>query len=147
MKLIAVAIAVTLAALATPSFAITRGCTSSMVTLGICRATTDAAICLAVSTVDPDGAGSRLAPSALALDAFAALYGWAASMTCTQEMVDATICVSGQLGTAVAVTKTQFADMIVRRWVLAQLKAYRQQQEHAAAQAVVDTEAAPDVGN
>lgn len=134
-------------AIAAPSFAVTRSCTTAMVTLNICRSTSDVALCLPVSTVDPDGAGARLAPSVLAQDAFAALYGWTANMTCTAEMVSAAICTAPQLGTAVAVTKAQFTDMIVKRWVLAQLKAYRQQQEQTTATATVEAEAVPDIGN
>jgi hypothetical protein len=68
-------------------------------------------------------------------------------MVCNAEMVTATICTSGQLGTAVTVTKAQFADMIVRRWVTEAIKRYRQQQEQATAAATVAAEPEPDVGN
>jgi len=132
---------------ASPAHAIIRGCTSSMVTLGICRATTDAAVCTPVSTIDPDNGGPRLAPSVIALDAIAALYGWSASMTCTQEMVAVGICSSGQLNTSVAVTKTQFAEMVHRRWFIEQIRAYRGLQERATADAAVTAEPAPDIGN
>lgn len=130
-----------------PARAITRGCTSAMVSLGLCRTTSDAVMCIAVSTVDPDNGGPRLAPSVIALDAIAGIYDYRTPTSCTQEMVNASICSAGQLGTSVAVTKAQFADMIHRRWVLEQIKQYRRLQERTAADVTVETEPAPDVGN
>lgn len=141
------AVSLLLVGAAIPSFAGTRSCTSSMVTLGICRSTADVAMCIPLSTADPDNGGPRLAPSLLATNAVAANNGWAATMPCTAEMVTATICTAPQLGTAVAVTKAQFADMILRRWVLAQITRYRESQERATAQTMVDTEPVPDIGN
>lgn len=130
-----------------PASAISRGCTSAMVTLGLCRTTSDAVMCLAVSTVDPDNGGPKLAPSLLASTAISDNNGWTANMTCTQEMVSVAICNSGQLGLPVPVTRVQFSDMMVRRWVLNQIAVYRSRQEHAAAQVTVDIETPPDVGN
>lgn len=132
---------------APPVIAGTRSCTASMVSLNICRATTDVAYCLPISTIDPDNGGPKLAPTQLVQDAFASLHGWASPTSCIQEMVDIGVCSAGQLGTSVGITKAQFADMIVRRFVLAQIKQYRQQQEVAASLSIVAAEAAPNIGN
>ena len=132
---------------AAPLSAGTRLCNATLVSQNVCRVNSDALYSLSISTTDPDGAGPKQAPSVLLQDAFAALYGWSANMTCTPEMVTATICNSGQLGTPVAITKAQFADMLVRRYIMNELKRYREQQEHAVAQETVNTETPPDVGN
>jgi hypothetical protein len=127
-------------------FAGTRGCTSGMVTLGICRTTADVAYSLAIGTVDPDGAGPLQAPHLLLADAFASLYNWQSPAACTTEMVSAGICTVGQIGALVAITKAQFADLQVRAYVLSVLRRYRRQQQITAAESAADAEANPDLG-
>jgi hypothetical protein len=132
---------------AAPLSAGTRSCTSSMVSLNICRTTSDVAYCLPIGTTDPDGAGPRLAPSTLLADAFAWAGNWQTPAACSPEMVDAGVCTVGQLGTLVPITKAQFADLQVRAFVMQTLDRYKDHQKHAAAQAEADAEPAPDVGN
>lgn len=147
MKTITVAAALAVLFLAhAPASAGTRSCTSGMVTLNICRSTTDVAYCLAIGTVDPDAAGPLLAPSATIADAFAALYGWQTPAPCTQDMVAAGICSSGQIGVAVPVTKAQFADLQVRGFIRDTVRRYLRQQAIAAAAASSDAIADPDLG-
>lgn len=129
------------------AFAGTRSCTTSMVTLNICRSTSDVAYCLAIGTVDPDGAGPQQAPSALVADAFASLGNWQSPAPCTAEMVTAGICSAGQIGTSVAITKAQFADLQVRGYVMGIVRRYLKQQQVVAAQAAADAAADPDMGN
>lgn len=124
----------------------TRSCTSSMVSLGICRSTSDVAYCLPIGTSDPDGAGPLLPPSTTVADAFASLYNWQSPAPCTADMVAAGICTSGQIGTSVAVTKAQFADMQVRSYVRDVVRRYLKQQALAAAAASSDSQADPDLG-
>lgn len=124
----------------------TRSCTTSRVTLNICRSTSDVAYCLAIGTADPDGAGPLQAPSALVADAFASLGNWQSPAPCTAEMVAASICSSGQIGTSVAITKAQFADLQVRGFVMGTVRRYLKQQQIAAAQAAADAAADPDLG-
>lgn len=125
----------------------TRSCTTSMVTLNICRSTSDVAYCLAIGTVDPDGAGPLLPPSTTIADAFASLYNWQTPAPCTQDMVSAGICTSGQIGTSVAITKAQFADLQVRGFVRDTVRRYLKQQALAATAASSDAQADPDIGN
>lgn len=132
--------------LAAPLSAGTRSCTSAMVSLNICRSTTDVAYCLAIGTVDPDAAGPRLPPSTTVADAFAAIYGWQSPALCVQDMVAAGICTPGQLGTSVTVTKGQFADMQVRSFVRDTVRRYLLQQAVAAAAASSNAVADPDLG-
>lgn len=133
--------------MAAPTLAGTRSCTSGMVTLNICRTTTDVAYCLPFGTVDPDGSGPLVAPSQLVLDAFATTGNYQSPAACTGEMVTAGICTSGQLGTQVAITKVQFTDLQIRAYVLSVVRRYRVQQAVAAAQTSVEAVADPDVGN
>lgn len=137
--------ALTLCALAAEAG--TRSCTSSMVSLGICRTTTDVAYCLAIGTVDPDGAGAQLAPSALVADAFASLNNWQSPSACTSEMVVAGVCSAGQIGALVPITKAQFADLQIRAYVMGTVRRYRKQQQVTAAQAAADAASDPDIGN
>ena len=132
---------------ASPVLGGTRSCTAGMVTLGICRTTADVAYCLPIGTVDPDGAGPLAAPSQLILDAFATVGNYQSPSACTAEMVTAGICTGPQVGTLVTVTKAQFADLMVRRYILEVIKRYRTKLNLDAAQASSDAEAAPDIGN
>lgn len=125
----------------------TRSCTTSMVTLNICRSTNDVAYCLPISTIDPDAGGPLVPPSSLIPDAFAAVYNYQSPTACTAEMVAAGICTSGQLGTQVAITKAQFSDLQVRAFVLSVVRRYRVQQAVAAAQSSAQSTADPDLGN
>lgn len=135
-------VSVLLVTFSIPAMAGTRSCTSSMVSLNICRSTTDVAYCLAIGTVDPDATGPLLPPSTTVVNAFASLYGWQSPAICTQDMVAAGICTSGQLGTAVSVTKAQFADLQVRSFVRDTVRRYLRQQANAA----TDAQADPDFG-
>lgn len=130
-----------------PLSAGTRSCTTSMVTLNICRSTSDVAYCLPISTVDPDAGGPKLPPSQLIADAFAAAYNWQTPAPCDTLMIDAGICTPGQAGQLVPITKAQFADIQVRNFVLQTVRAYDRQQKVAAAQSAADAEPNPDVGN
>lgn len=125
----------------------TRSCTSGMVTLNICRSTSDVAYTLAIGTVDPDGAGPQVAPSTLIPDAFASLYNWQSPAACTQDMVTAGICASSQLGVLVPITKAQFADLQVRAFIVSTIRRYLKQQQVTAAQVAADAAADPDLGN
>lgn len=133
-------------AVSAPVSAGTRSCTSSMVSLNICRSTSDVAYCLAIGTTDPDAGGPLLPPSTEILDAFASQYGWVSPTACTQEMVSAGICNSGQLGTSVAVTKAQFADMQVRFFVRDVVRRHRRTQAINSAAAAVEAQTDPDLG-
>jgi hypothetical protein len=62
-------------------------------------------------------------------------------------MVTAGICTSLQVGALVTITKAQFADLLVRRYILEVIKRYRTKLNLDAAQASSDAEAAPDIGN
>lgn len=124
----------------------TRSCTAGMVTLGICRTTADVAYCLPIGTVDPDGGGPLLAPSATIADAFASLYNWQSPAPCTQDMISAGICSSGQIGTLVAVTRAQFADMQVKLFIRDTMRRYLKQQAVSSAAASSDALADPDLG-
>jgi len=117
-----------------------------MVTLGICRATSDVAICVAASTIDPDNTGPILAPSALVVEAFALLENWQSPTPCTSEMVGSAICTAGQIGTLVPITKAQFVDMRVRQFILQKVRLYLKQQQVTAAQVAADAAADPDIG-
>jgi hypothetical protein len=128
------------------TFAGTRNCTSGMVTLGICRATSDVAYCLPISTLDPDGAGAQQSPSSLVADAFASTYNWQTPTACVQEMVTAGICNAGQLGTLVPITKAQFGDLQVRAFVMRTVRQYLRNQQVLAAQAAADQASDPDIG-
>lgn len=132
-----------------PSFVLagTRSCTSSMVTLNICRSTADVAYCLAIGTADPDGSGPLLPPSTTIADAFAALYNYQSPAVCTQDMVAAGICTAPQIGTLVSITKAQFADLQVRSFVRDTVRRYLKQQALAATAASSDAQADPDIGN
>lgn len=132
--------------LSVPVLAGTRSCTSSMVSLNICRSTSDVAYCLAIGTTDPDAGGPLLPPSTTIADAFASLYGWQNPAICTQDTVAAGICNSGQLGTSVSVTKAQFADLQVRSFIRDTVRRYLRQQARAAADASSDAQADPDLG-
>lgn len=125
----------------------TRSCTSQMVTLNICRSTSDVAYCLPIGTADPDGAGPLLAPSATLADAFAALYNWQTPAACTADMVSAGICTTPQIGSLVAITKAQFADLQVRAFVRDVMRRYLKQKGVDAAAAAADAAADPDIGN
>lgn len=131
---------------AVPASAGTRSCTSTMVSLNICRSTADVAYCLAIGTVDPDAGGPLVAPSTEVLDAFASQYGWASPALCTQDMVTAGICTSGQLGASVTVTKAQFADMQVRFFVRDVVRRHRRSQAINSAAVAADALADPDLG-
>lgn len=124
----------------------TRSCTSGMVTLGICRATSDVAYCLPISTLDPDGAGAQQAPSTLVADAFASTYNWQTPAACTSDMVTAGICTNPQLGTLVPITKAQFGDLQVRAFVMRTIRQYLKNQQVLAAQAAADQASDPDIG-
>lgn len=142
------AIAAVLALLfAVPGSAGTRSCTAGMLTLNICRATSDVVYCLPISTVDPDAGGSLQAPSALVADAFASIGNWQSPAACTAQMVSASICSQGQLGSLVPITKVQFADLQVRAFVMSTVRRYLAQQQLNAAQAAADSAADPDIGN
>lgn len=125
----------------------TRSCTTSMVTLNICRSTSDVAYCLPIGTVDPDGAGPLLPPSTNLADAFASIYNWQTPTPCTSVMVSAGICTAPQLGTLVPITKAQFADIQVRAYVLDVMKRYNKQKAIDAAATSADAVADPDIGN
>jgi len=118
-----------------------------MVTLGICRSTADVAYCLAIGTVDPDGAGPQLAPAALVSEAFASTNNYQSPTACTSDMVLAGICTPGQLGTLVAITKAQFADLQVRAYVMSTVRRYLKAQGVASAVVTADAAADPDIGN
>ena len=142
-------IAITLPALillASPALAGTKACTAAMVTAGICRATSDVAVCVSVSTVDPDTTGPLLAPSALVLDAFTFFDNYQTPAPCSLEMVGSLICTSGQIGALVPITRVQFTDMKVRQFVLGTVRRYLKQQQVAAAQVSADAAADPDIG-
>jgi len=47
--------------LASPAVAAVRPCTSALVTAGLCNSTSDVLVSYSLSTVDPDGAGPRVA--------------------------------------------------------------------------------------
>jgi len=148
LKKSAIITVVLLTLLVTPSaFAVTRSCTAGMVTLNICRSTSDVAYCLAIGTSDPDGIGPLLAPSQLLQDAFAVVGNYQTPAACTSEMVTGGVCSSGQIGTLVAITKAQFADIAVRRYVMETIRRYRAKLVLDAAQVATDTESAPDIGN
>lgn len=132
--------------LMSPAWAGTRSCTTAMVNLNICRTTADVAYCLAIGTADPDGAGPLQAPSTLVADAFASLGNWQSPAPCTAEIVAAGICSSGQIGTSVAITKAQFADLQIRDYVMTTVRRYLKQQKMAAAQAAADAAVDPDFG-
>lgn len=125
----------------------TRSCTTSMVTLNICRSTSDVAYCLAIGTVDPDAGGPLLPPSTTIADAFAALYNYQSPSVCTQDMVAAGVCTAPQIGTSVTVTKAQFADMQVRLFIKGVILRYRKQQSIDAASVAADAQPDPDIGN
>lgn len=124
----------------------TRSCTSSMVSLNICRSTSDVAYCLAIGTVDPDAGGPLLPPSTTIADAFASLYNWQTPAACTQDMVSAGICSSGQIGTLVPITKAQFADLQVRSFVKDVMRRYLKKLAIDAAAVSADSTADPDIG-
>ena len=124
----------------------TRSCTAGMVTLNICRSTSDVAYTLSIGTADPDGAGPQLAPSVLVGDAFASLYNWQTPSACTPEMVSVGICTSGQIGTLVAITKAQFADLRIRAFIVETVRRYQKQQQVTAAQVAADAASDPDIG-
>lgn len=136
-----------LAIAAVPAFAITRGCTSAMVSLGLCRTTNDAVSCVAMSTVDPDAGGPRLAPTALALEAWASLDNWQATAACEASMVPTGICTAPQVGALVSVSKTQFLDWRMRLYVLDRIAQYQEKLRAAAKAAEAAAEPVPDVGN
>lgn len=131
---------------AVPAFAGTRACNAAMVTAGICRATSDVAVCVAVSTIDPDTTGPLLAPSVLVLDAFTTLGNYQSPTPCSAEMVGSNICTAGQIGTLVLITRAQFVDMQVRQFVLSTVRRYLKQQQVAAAQVSADAASDPDIG-
>lgn len=133
--------------LSSPSFAGTRTCNAAMVTAGICRTTSDVAVCVSVGTVDPDAAGPLLAPSVLVLDAFTFFDNYQTPAPCSPEMVGSGICTSGQIGTLVPVTRVQFTDMKIRQFVLLTVRRYLKQQQVTAAQVSADTATDPDIGN
>jgi hypothetical protein len=133
--------------LATPVSAGTKVCTTGMVTLGLCRSTANVAICLDVSTVDPDTTGPLLAPSVLVLDAFTVLENWQSPAPCSSEMVGSGICTVGQVGALVPITRVQFTDMKIRQFVLRKVRQYLKQQQITAAQVAADAASDPDIGN
>jgi hypothetical protein len=145
MKTIAAALLLLLGAL--PSAAGTRSCTNSMVTAGICPATSWVAYCISIDTADPDGAGPLLAPTALVQAAFANVYGWTATMTCTADMVAAGTCSAGALGTVVSVTQPQFVDFKIRTYILGTVRRFNAVQAMAAAEAAATAQADPNLGN
>lgn len=144
---ITVLLILTLIVFTLPSYAGTRACNSTMVTANICRSLNDVVYTLAISTVDPDTTGPRFAPSQLVLESFSTLFNWQSPTSCTTDMVGAGICNSGQLGTLVAITKTQFADLQIRLYIMQTIAKYQSYIKHQEAQAVVDAEPIPDVGN
>lgn len=134
--------------IASSSFAGTRSCTSSMVSpLNICPSTSYVAYCLPISTVDPDAAGPREAPTTLVVNAFAALGNWQSPTSCTADMMAAAICTSGQLGQLVPITKAQFADLQVRAYVIQTVTRYIHLVKQAEAEAAANAEPTPDIGN
>lgn len=146
MKKTTIACCVLAIFLSFPSFAGTRACNAAMVTAGICRSTSDVAVCVSVSAVDPDVTGPLLAPSALVLDAFTSLENYQTPAPCSPEMVGSGICTSGQIGTLVPITRVQFTDMKVRQFVLGTVRRYLKQQQVTAAQVSADAAADPDIG-
>lgn len=140
---IALLLAVVFAAPATSG---TRSCTSSMVSLNICRSTADVAYCLAIGTVDPDAGGPLLPPSTTLADAFATIYNWQTPSPCTADMVAAGICNAGQIGTSVPITKAQFADLQVRNYVKEVMRRYLRQKAIEAAAVSAEAQADPDIG-
>lgn len=139
-------VAISMVVVPSVSIAGTRSCTSSMVSLNICRSTSDVAYCLAIGTVDPDAGGPLLPPSTTIADAFATLYNYQSPSPCTQDMVSAGICTAPQIGTLVSVTKAQFADLQVRSFVLGVMKRYWKQKNIEAAAASADATSDPDIG-
>lgn len=126
----------------------TRSCTSSMVSpLNICPSTSYVAYCLPISTIDPDAAGPREAPTTLVVNAFAALGNWQSPTSCTADMVAAAICTPGQLGQLVPITKAQFADLQVRAYVMQTVTRYIHLVKQAEAEAAANAEPTPDIGN
>lgn len=139
-------ISISLLFLAVPSLAGTRSCTSSMVSLNICRTTSDVAYCLAIGTVDPDAGGPLLPPSTTLADAFATIYNWQTPAPCNADMIAAGICSAGQTGTLVPITKAQFADLQVRAYVREVMRRYLRQKAIEAAAISADAQADPDIG-
>lgn len=135
-----------LALIALPASAGTRSCTSSMVSLNICRTTSDVAYCLAIGTVDPDAGGPLLPPSTTLADAFATVYNWQTPAPCNVDMIAAGICSAGQTGTLVPITKAQFADLQVRAYVREVMRRYLRQRAIEAAAISADTQPDPDIG-
>lgn len=130
-----------------PTFAGTKACNGTLVTQGVCPTTGYSVLFYAVSTADPDGAGPRPTDVQLVLDAFAATYGYSATTTCTQQMVNQGTCSSGQLGTVVAESKAQFADRKLREHILGVVARYQAATAIAAAEAAAAAETPPVVGN
>lgn len=130
----------------TSLYAGTRSCTTAMVNLNICRSTSDVAYCLAIGTADPDAGGPLLPPSTTLAEAFASIYNYQSPAACTQDMVNAGICTSGQLGTLVSISKAQFADLQVRSFVREVMRRYLRKQAIDAAAATADSTADPDMG-
>jgi hypothetical protein len=115
----------------------TRACTSQLVTAGLCRVTTNRLM----SWDAPPAIATELA------DAIAAQEGWSASMTCSSAFVSAGICSAGQVGTAVAVTKAQFADYVLRREIQQRIRRYREQSAFTSALVTAGAATEPDISN
>ena len=126
----------------------TRSCTAAMVSpLNICRSTSDVAYCLAIGTVDPDNGGPLLPPSTTLADAFATIYNYQNPAACSKDMAQVGICTQAQIGTLVAITKAQFADLQVRLFIRDTMRRYLKQKSIEAASTASDLLADPDIGN
>lgn len=140
-------IALVLTACAGAAGANIRNCNAALVSAGVCPNTAHALLSYAINTADPDNGGPEVAHSQLILDAYSQQFNWQATTVCIQEMVNQGTCNSGQLGTQVSESKTQFTDRMIRRQVLSVVKAYRSGVNNSAAQAATDAAADPDIKN
>lgn len=135
------------ALMATPALAGTKACNATLVAQGVCPSTAYQVLFYAVSTADPDGAGPRPTDVNLILDAFTATFGWTGTTVCTQQLVNQGVCIAGQLGTVVPITKAAFTDAFVRAHFVAVVRRYLESQAVAAAQAATAAEPDPVMGN
>ena len=138
LKRIATLLALLLLALgALPSGAATRVCTAGLVTAGVCRVATNRLISYDL----PVAAATEL------VDAIADAHGYETPTPCTQRLVSAGVCSPPQLGTQVPITKAQFADVVIRQLLLAEVRRYRDQQAVAPALATSRATVDPDISN
>ncbi len=80
MKSAVVGLLALLSLAAVPASAGVRNCTSALVTGGICNAASDGLLFFSMSTVDPDGAGPRVAPATQVQEGCALMYQYQATI-------------------------------------------------------------------